>query len=100
MSGKDELIMLSDEIRKISELGLCDEPTMYLVGKASMALLHTFENTELSREEASRMLGVSTRTLSRLVEQGEIDPPRRKGFRKKCYSRASIERYLAQQKAE
>lgn len=99
MSGKEELIRVSDEIKQISEMGLCDDATMFVVGKASMALLRTFSSTEVSREEASRILGVSTRTLSRLVEQGEIEPPRRRGFRKKAYSRASIEAYLSRKKA-
>lgn len=100
MYGKEQMVKLSQEIKNISDLGICDEATMFLVGKAGLSLLNTFVSSELSREEASRMLGVSTRTLTRLVDSGEIEPPRRRGFRKKSYSRASIEAYLSRKRAE
>ena len=48
----------------------------------------------LSADEAARMLGVSTRTLRRRVEAGEIPPPKHYGHWEVSYKTEDIEAYI------
>lgn len=99
MSGKDEMCRLCDEIKMMSQSGKCSEITMHTVAASVRGMMKAFIEPELSREEAANMLGVSTRTLSRMVDAGKIEAPRRHGHKEQSYSRASIEEYIEKKKA-
>ncbi|MGN1385671.1 MAG: helix-turn-helix transcriptional regulator [Bacillus sp. (in: firmicutes)] len=77
--------------------GMSDD-IMGFIAKAIKSLLDSFIAVDMSREQAANYLGVSTRTLGRLVEEGLIEQPKRRGFRNKAYSKKSLDEYLETRK--
>lgn len=98
MNGRDEMCKLCDEIKMMSQSTKCNEITLKIVVASVRGMMKVFINPNMSREEAANMLGVSTRTLARMVDAGKIEAPKRNGHREQSYSRASIEEYMEKNK--
>lgn len=97
MNGKDELKKIGESIIRYAEENPCDMDfeTMATIAHSIRVFLEHIITPILSREGAARHLGVSTRTLDRLVEQGKIAKPKRRGFQRVSYSRADLDKYKA-----
>lgn len=95
MNGKDELKELGQSIIRYANENPCDMDfaTMGVIARSIRAFLEHILTPILSRDGAARYLGVSTRTLDRLVGQGKIAKPRRRGFQKISFSRADLDKY-------
>lgn len=95
MNGKEKLDKLGDDFKYYAEENPCgmDIETMGIIADSVRKFLDFILTPILSREGAARYLGVSTRTLDRLVEQGKIAKPKRRGFQKISFSRRDLEKY-------
>lgn len=95
MDGRDKLKSLGDDFHYYAEENPCgmDIETMGIIADSVRSFLEHILTPILSREGAARYLGVSTRTLDRLVEQGKIAKPKRRGFQKISFSRADLDKY-------
>lgn len=100
MSGKDQINDIAEQLKFLAEHNPCGmgDDVMGFVAKAIKSLLDSFIAVDMSREQAAIYLGVSTRTLGRLVDEGLIAKPKRKGFRNKAYSKKSLDEYLMRRK--
>ena len=95
MNGKEELYKLADEIKEFADENPCDMDfvTMEVIARAARSFLEHLLTPLLSRDQAAQHLGVSTRTLGRLVKQGKIAKPKRRGFQKISFSRSDLDKY-------
>ena len=100
MSGKEQIHDIADQLKFLAEHNPCGmgDDVMSFIAKAIKSLLDSFIAVDMSREQAAIYLGVSTRTLGRLVDEGLIAKPKRKGFRNKAYSKKSLDEYLKTRK--
>ncbi|MCQ2349105.1 MAG: helix-turn-helix domain-containing protein [Paludibacteraceae bacterium] len=82
-NGKEELINVAREIEELATNNPCgaSESVLISIARGLRALIRTKVKTEVSREEASRILGVSTRTFRRLVVDGKIPKGYRNGHK-------------------
>lgn len=95
MNGKDKLKQVGKDIIDYADENPCemDFETMGLIADSIRTFLEHILTPILSREGAAKYLGVSTRTLDRLVEQGKIAKPKRRGFQKISFSKAELKKY-------
>lgn len=100
MSGKEQINDIADQLKFLAEHNPCGmgDDSMGFIAKAIKSLLDSFIAVDMSREQAAIYLGVSTRTLGRLVDEGLIEKPKRRGFRNKAYSKKSLDEYLQSRK--
>lgn len=96
VSGRQQLRDVANDMKFLADSNPCgmSDATMGIVARAMRALIGNAVATELSSDCAAAYLGISVRTLGRLVQAGEIEPPRRKGFRRKAYNRANLDQYI------
>ena len=100
MTGKEQIDNIAEQLKFLAEHNPCGmgDDVMELMAKAIKSLLDSFIAVDMSREQAANYLGISTRTLGRLVEEGLIAQPKRRGFRNKAYSKKSLDEYLQTRK--
>ena len=91
---KNEVEKLADDIADLKDnpCGM-DVETIDVIVRAARSFLAFVVTPVMSRDSAASFLGVSVRTLDRLVEQGKIAKPKRRGFQKISFSRADLEKY-------
>ena len=95
MDGRKKLKSLGDDFNYYADVNPCgmDIETMGIIADSVRKFLEFILTPILSREQAAQHLGVSTRTLDRLVEQGKIAKPKRRGFQKISFSRSDLDKF-------
>lgn len=81
MKGRNRLISIVRKLIVLSEEDTCgwtDEQFNEMANSLDR-LIQLNSKAEVSRDGAARLLGCSTRTLQRKVNNGEIPPPHRNG---------------------
>lgn len=82
-SGQQALLAVAKEIEQLAETNPCkaNDDALGMIASSIKLLIRTKVKTEVSREKASRLLGISTRTFHRKVKSGEIPQGHRDGHK-------------------
>lgn len=96
--GRKRLIDASRQILFLAENNPCQmsDTMLGVIAQSISSLIGTKVKQEMSREQVSRYLGVSTRTLGRMVAKGEIPKGHRHGHKELSWFVEDIERAKSQ----
>lgn len=103
VNAKGALMGAMDELKRVVEENPCGMSAALfgVVAACVMGLCSFFRKKRfLSADEAARLMGVSTRTLRRRVQQGVIPAPKHYGHWEVAFRREDIEEYLEKEKTK
>lgn len=97
-NGRKELIQELEELKVLTQENPCRMPDSCFKSLVSAlrVLLSSYLVRDVSRSDAARYLNISTRTLQRRVNSGDLEPPERHGHKELSFSLAKLVKYKLQ----
>ena len=94
-NGRRQLIENLEELTVLARENPCGMPDSLFLSlvQGLRALMSSYLTRDVSREAAARYLNISTRTLQRRVNSGELEPPERHGHKELSFSLAKLVKY-------